>query len=65
MELEDEQAWVTEELLFCDVMARFFATGDTGRQVSSQAAWDIYTIDLRDYITGDTINGSRPTTKPS
>lgn len=60
-----EQAFVAQELHECDVMAAYYRTGDTARQTSTESDWNLYAIELRDYISNNgTINGSRPI-KPS
>lgn len=56
-----EQIWVADELSSCDIMRAYFVSGDVGRQINTQANWDIYTIALRDYITSaGVISASRP-----
>lgn len=59
--LENELIWVAGELNQCDIMAAYYRTGDTARQTATEAAWNTYAVELRDYISNDgTINGSRP-----
>jgi hypothetical protein len=65
--LDQERIWVAQELHECDIMARFFETGDTNRQVGLLADWHTWAIALRDYIDseGNIDPAGRPTGKPT